>query len=176
MFDWNSIGCSFVLGLKDMFVMKLFSLILGHQALIWRVPCLFKDWPLILLQWGEEASLIMFKIVTEARRQSCTFSVMPPSLHPHFLSFNQISLPSFIHISTCFYELFDIVCVFKLGFIVLILVITTKIIVVALDVVLDARIAKLLPNENNNNKKKKNTVETLMHCMFGPWHLSIADL
>lgn len=49
----------------------------------------------------------------------------------------------------------------------LILVITTKIIVVALDVVLDVTIAKLLPNENNNNNNKK-TVETLMHYMFGP--------
>lgn len=39
----------------------------------------------------------------------------------------------------------------------LILVITTKIIVVALDVVLDVTIAKLLPNENNNNNNKKNS-------------------
>lgn len=109
---------------------SLFSLILGHQALICRVPCLFKYWPLILC-YGEvkhlQTSLIVFMIVTEARLAvPYTFQTplslsSPPSLYHHPLSFKQIahiSVLSFLHISTCFYELFDIVCIFKLGFIV----------------------------------------------------------
>ncbi len=94
--------------------------------MICRVPCLFKYRPLILC-YGEvkhlQTSLIVFMIVTEAR-SAVPYTFPTPlslSLYHHPLSFKQIahvSVLSFLHISTCFYELFDIVCIFKLGFIV----------------------------------------------------------
>ncbi len=74
-----------------------------------------------MLRWGEASSNLPNSV------HDCYWSTFGSALHfPKLLFLCHFTITlfpsnkslSFLHISTCFYELFDIVCIFKLGFIV----------------------------------------------------------